>query len=105
MLKVKAMKSFVGIISMRMNEERVVEPTKEMQELINCGHVVILEDLSEDYKDVEIENMTKKQLVRYAKDNRIPIAEEAAKEIVLAQINRFIDKPNQKAEEKKDETK
>lgn len=105
MLKVKAIRSFVGTISMRMNEERVVEPTKEMQELVDCGHVVVLEDLSEDYKGVEIEDMTKKQLVKYAKDNRIPIAEEAAKEIVLAQINRFIDKQNQNAEGKKDETK
>ena len=49
--------------------------------------------------------MTKKQLVKYAKDNRIPIAEEAAKEVVLAQINNFLGKTNQKAEEKKDETK
>lgn len=105
MVKIKAAESFTGIISMRMNEERIVEPTKEMQELIECGHVVVLEDLSEDYTGVEIEKMTKKQLVRYAKDNRIPIAEEAAKEIVLAQINSFLSKANQKAEEKKDETK
>lgn len=105
MIKIKATESFAGIISMRMNEERIVEPTKEMQELIECGYVVVLEDLSEDYTGVQIENMTKKQLVKYAKDNRIPIAEEAAKEVVLAQINNFLGKTNQKAEEKKDETK
>lgn len=105
MVKVKATKSFVGAISMRMNEERIVEPTKEMQELIACGHVVVLEDLSEDYKGVEIENMTKKQLVKYAKDNRIPIAEEASKEIVFTQINKFIGNGGQETEGKKNETK
>ncbi len=99
MIRVKALQSFVGTVSMRLGEERIVEQTDTMKELIDCGHVEILEDLDERYEGIELKAMTKSQLVRYAKDNKIPIAEEEPVKKILKQVESYL------GTEQKDETK
>ncbi len=90
MVRVKALQSFAGLVSMRIDEERIVDLTDNMQELVECGHVEIIEDLSEDYTGVEIGEMTKKQLIKYAKDHKIPIAEKEKHEKVLEQVKAYL---------------
>lgn len=75
---------------MRIGEERIVDLTDTMRELADCGYVKILEDLDECYEGVEIDKMTKRQLVRYAKDNKIPIAEKEKHEKVLEQVKSYL---------------
>lgn len=100
MIRVKALQSFVGTVSMRLGEERIVEQTDTMKELIDCGHVEILEDLDDRYEGIELKEMNKRQLVRYAKDNKIPIAEEEPIKKILKQVEDYLG-----ITEKKDETK
>lgn len=50
MVKVKARQSFAGHVSMRIGEERLVELTETMQELIDCGHVEVI-DYGEEQKN------------------------------------------------------
>ena len=54
MIKIKANVSFTGAVTMRMGEERTCEKTDVIRDLINCGHVAVIED------GEAIEKMTKK---------------------------------------------
>ncbi|WP_419024290.1 hypothetical protein [Emergencia sp.] len=83
---------------MRIGEERTVELTDNMQELVACGHVEIIEDLSEDYTGMEIKEMSKRQLIKYAKDNKIPIAEKEKHEKVLEQVESHLGIKDEKSE-------
>lgn len=105
MVKIKALQSFAGPTSMRIGEERTVEFTENMQDLVECGHVEIIEDLNEDYTGVEIGEMTKRQLIKYAKDNKIPIAEKEKHEKVLEQVKTYLSKDEKSKAVAPDEAK
>ena len=100
MIRIKALQSFAGVVSMRIGEERIVELTDTMQEMIDCGHVEVLEDLDDRYDGIELKEMNKRQLVRYAKDNRIPIAEKEPIKKILKQVESYLGTTEQTDETK-----
>ncbi len=102
MVKVKALQSFAGAVSMRIGEERTIDLTDTMRELVACGYVEILEDLDERYDGIEIEEMTKRQLVRFAKDNRIPVAEKEKLEKIREQVKKHLSGAEEGSETKRD---
>lgn len=81
MIKIKARRSFCGKVSMHIGEERECEKTKEVMGLVDCGYVELLED-----EEVDVNQMKKEELLRYAKAHGIEVDEKAKKEVIIEQI-------------------
>lgn len=80
MIKIKANVSFTGAVTMRMGEERTCEKTDVIRDLINCGHVAVIED------GEAIEKMTKKELAKHCEANNIQFDEKMTKKELLDAI-------------------
>lgn len=80
MIKIKANVSFTGAVTMRIGEERTCEKTDIIRDLINCGHVTVVED------EEAIEKMTKKELAEYCEANNIQFDEKMTKKELLDTI-------------------